>query len=180
MKSSVRRLAAIKYFWFMLLAFSAPQAVVADTINLRLIAGIASVDTNYDFSGQNEKGQNWQVQLMQYFPEGSYPHAWGLELGHFSVLNSDVGELSYDTISFFVESSPFKTIKWFRTNIGTSGYFGDGLSDNKTFGLRVGFGAEVPIDDRFRLVGFIRRDSIFDEEKSSFYSLQLGVQGRLR
>jgi hypothetical protein len=170
-----------RYLWLMLLAVVAPQTQAAtDTVNLRLIAGIASIDTDYNFSGQEKQGQNAFVQIMQYIPEGPFPHAWGLEVGHFSVLNTDVGDLDYDTVSLFVESTPFKSISWLRASIGTSGYFGHGLSENKAFGYRAGIGAEVPINNRFSVLCFFRNDSIFDEEKTTIYSLQVGMQLRLK
>lgn len=168
------------YLWLISLVFFAPQAVAADTVNLRLTTGIASIDTDYAFSGQDKEGQGGILQIMQYIPDGPFPHSWGLEVGNFSVLSSDVGDLSYDTVCLFVEASPSKSVEWLRTSIGTSGYLGDGLSENKAFGVRVAIGAEVPLNDRFRLVGFIRRDSISDEEKTTINSIQLGVQVRIR
>ncbi|NOZ54061.1 MAG: hypothetical protein GXP08_13180 [Gammaproteobacteria bacterium] len=164
----------------MSLVFFAPQVIAKDSINLRLTSGIVSIDTDYDFAGQDEEGQNWLLQIMQYIPEGPFPHAWGLEIGNFTVLSTDEGDLSYDTVSLFVEATPVKSIEWLRSSIGTSGYIGDGLSENKVFGVRVGVGAEVPLNNRFRLVGYIRRDSIFDQETTTIFSVQLGVQARLR
>ena len=169
-----------RYFWLVLLAVFAQQTQAAtDTVNLRLLAGVASIDTNYNFSGQEKQGKNAVLQIMQYIPEGPFPNAWGLEIGQFSVLKTDVGDLDYNTVSLFVESTPFKSVGWLRTSIGTAGYFGHGLSENKAFGYRVGIGAEVPINDRFRVLCFFRNDSIFDEEKTTIYSLQLGMQLRL-
>lgn len=180
LKRFVRGLGVSRYFWLISLVFFTPQAVAVDTVNLRLTSGITSIDTDYNFSGQDEEGQNLVLQIMQYIPEGPFPHSWGLEVGKFSVLSTDVGDLDYDIVSLFVEASPSKSVEWLRTSIGTSGYFGDGLSENKAFGIRVAIGAEVPLNDRFGLVGFIRRDAIFDVEKTAINSIQLGVQVRLR
>jgi hypothetical protein len=170
-----------RYFWFVLLVFFTQQTQAAtDTVNLRLFAGVASIDTGYNFSGQQKQGQNAVLQIMQYIPEGPFPHSWGLEIGRFTVLTTDIGDLDYNTVSLFVESTPFKSVGWLRTSIGTSGYFGHGLSENKAFGYRVGIGAEVPVSNRFRVLCFFRNDSIYDEEKTTVYSLQFGMQLRLR
>ena len=172
-------LSATRYSWLVLIICFAPQAVASDTVNLRLIAGFASIDTDYTFSGQDEESQNMVLQIMQYIPEGPFPHAWGLEVGKFSVLSTNAGDLDYDSVSLFVESTPIKSVEWLRASIGTSGYFGDGLSKNKVFGLRAAIGAEVPFSDRFALVGFVRRDAIFDEEDTTIFSVQIGVQARI-
>lgn len=171
----------VSCIWAIFVAvFSAQSYAANDTVNLRIYTGYGSVNTDYGFKGQDEEGQNIVLQLMQFIPEGPFPHAWGLEIGRFSVLSTAIGDLDYDSVSLFVESVPFKSVHWLRANIGTSGYFGDGLSDNKVFGTRVGLGAEIPINDRFRFLGFLRKDTIYDEEKTSIFTLQLGLQLRLR
>ena len=167
--------------WLAIALFATAQTAVAsdDTVSLRVLGGIGSVSTDYDFAGQEEEGQNITAQIIHFIPEGPFPHAWGLEIGHFAVLSTPAGDLDYDTVSLFVESSPFKSLRWFRANIGTGGYFGDGLSDQKVFGTRVGLGAEIPVNDRFMALGFFRQDVIYDERKTRLFSLQIGVQVRL-
>lgn len=169
------------YLLFPLIMSIASQQSAADSINLRLSTGISSIDTNYSFSGQNKDESSRILQIMHHIDEGGYfPHSWGLELGNFSVLSSNSGNLDYDTVSIFVEASPLKSVPWLRTSIGTAGYLGNGVVENDVFGIRVSAGAEIPLNNRFSFIGFVRRDTIHDTEKTNIVSIQLGVQLRLK
>lgn len=148
----------------------------ADEIDFRLLAGIGNVNTDYSLPGQDEKGRHEAIQVLHYIYEGPWPHAWGLEIGRHRVFTSSVGDLDYTVIGIFVEARPYKHLM---TQIGTLGYHGSGISDNNPFGLRAGIGTDYPLNDRFKLVGFVRQERIFDKEETTIISLELGIQFRI-
>lgn len=152
----------------------------ADQFKLRLLSGFGTTSTDFDIPGIKKRNTHYLIQFMN-FPAGDKHHrGWGIELGRTNAFKSDNGDFEYDTIGVITEAA-----FWGMTGqVGTVGHLSRGARDRNPFGFRTSLGKDFLLamgsqkkgsQKNFFLSTRLRQDVIFDDERISTTSLELGI-----
>jgi len=153
----------------LLLAF--PCIVSADEYRIRFLGGAGRTSTDAEAPDMQKTNAHYAVQVLQYIPDDVRRRGWGIEIGKHRVFRSAAGSADYTSIGLMVEAVMFDFIT---AQLGTVGYFAENSSQHP-FGLRASLGKDFMISDHVFLSGFLRDDIIYDQQRVTARSVEIGV-----
>ncbi len=153
----------------MLLSF--PCVVSADEYRIRLLGGLGRTSTDAEAPDMQKTNDHYAVQLLQYIPQDERGRGWGIEIGKHRVFSSAAGNADYTEVGLLVEAVLFGIVT---AQIGTVGYFAE-HSSRHPFGLRASLGMDRMISEHVFLSGFLRDDTIYDQQRVTARSVEIGI-----
>jgi hypothetical protein len=153
------------------LLLSFPCSVSADEYRIRLLGGLGRTSTDAEAPDMQKSNAHYAVQVLQYIPNDVRGRGWGIEIGKHRVFRSAAGSAEYTEMGMLVEAVLFGIVT---AQLGTAGYFAKD-SSRHPFGLRASLGRDLMISEHVFLSGFLRDDTIYDQQRITVRSVEIGA-----
>lgn len=153
----------------LMLSFS--YIVSAEEYRIRLLGGVGRTSTDAEAPDMHKTNSHYAVQVVQYIPNDVRRRGWGIEIGKHRVFRSADGSADYTELGLLVEAVMFGIVT---AQIGTAGYFAVDSSRHPV-GLRASLGMDRMISEHLFLSGFLRNDMIYDQQRATARSVEIGV-----
>jgi len=148
-----------------------PGTAGADAYAVRFLGGYGMTSTDAAAPGMQKANDHYAVQVLQYIGGDARGRGWGVELAKHRVFRSAAGSSDYTELGLMVEAVMFGLVT---AQLGTAGYFAVD-SNRHPVGLRASLGFDQKVGKQVFLSCFYRDDIIYDLQRVTAWSIELGA-----